>query len=124
MDTRDDYQQELEYLLEYARQDWLGFSVISGTVGSLLGKGAPWSELRSLTLRIVVDLYRDGARPGALTASDSHPIGYWNTDEAGLVRKIDQALEAKGELPDSGDICWFTVPSAEEIATLPFLRSG
>lgn len=37
MVIQDAYRRELKYLIQYAHDDRLGLSVISGAVGSLLG---------------------------------------------------------------------------------------
>src|SRR4051794_12386007 len=110
MVNQDAYRRELEYLSQYAHDDWLGFSVVSGAVGSLLGRGATFEEQLGLLLRIVADLYDAGARPGNLTQSEQDPFLPWNSDKSGVLARIAAEVDAHSRLPDSGDICWFTVP--------------
>lgn len=110
MGTRDDYERELQYLLDYARDDWVGFSVISGTVASLLGKGATRQELVSLALRVIGDLYDRGVRAGDLTSSEAHPFSPWSTEKQGTLDRVESEMRKLPGLPDSGDVCWFTVP--------------
>ncbi|GAA3125071.1 hypothetical protein [Streptomyces goshikiensis] len=104
------YRRELEYLSRYAHDDWLGCSVVSGTVGGLLGRGAPFEEQLALFLRIAGDLYDAGARPGDLTESERDPFLPWTTDRADGLARIEAEVGAHRRLPDSGDVCWFTVP--------------
>ncbi|WP_051832899.1 hypothetical protein [Streptomyces katrae] len=108
--NQEAYRRELEYLSQYAHDDWVGFSVVSGAVGSLLGRGATFEEQLALLLRIVAALYDAGARPGDLTESEQDPFLPWNADEAGALARIAAEIDAHSQLPDSGDICWFTVP--------------
>lgn len=105
-----DCDREIGYLLEYARDDWLGFSVISGAVAILLGKGATRQELTSVTLRVVGDLYDRGVRAGDLTASEVRPLSPWHADKQETLDRIELAMRKLPGMPDSGDICWFTVP--------------
>lgn len=104
------YEDEFKYLLEYAHDDWLGFSVISGAVASILGKGASQSQLRELAVCLIGDLYDRGVRAGDLTSSDAHPFAPWGTAKGGTLDRIRSEMAKLPGLPDSGDICWFTVP--------------
>ncbi|MFD7262316.1 hypothetical protein [Streptomyces sp. NPDC059874] len=110
MVNQEAYRRELEYLTQYTHDDWVGFSVVSGAVGSLLGRGASFEEQLALLLRIVGDLYDAGARPGELTESDLDPFLPWKSDKAEALARIEAEVGAHSRLPDSGDICWFTVP--------------
>lgn len=110
MDTSGDYDTEIRYLLGYARDDWLGFSVISGAVASLLGKGATRQELTSMTLRIVSDLYDGGVRAGDLSASEAHPFSPWGAEKQEILERVESDMRKLSGMPDSGDICWFTIP--------------
>ncbi|MFC9293855.1 hypothetical protein ACFTWH_08810 [Streptomyces sp. NPDC057011] len=104
------YRRELDYLSQYAHHDWLGFSVVSGAVGGLLGRGASFQEQLALLLRIVAELHDAGVRPGDLTESDQDHFLPWNADKAAALARIEAEVDAHSRLPDSGDICWFTVP--------------
>lgn len=110
MVNEDAYRRELEYLIQYAHDDWLGFSVISGSVGSLLGRGATFQEQLTLLLRIVGDLYDAGARAGDLTESTRDPFLAWRMEKAEVLARLAAEVQAHSRLPDSGDVCWFTVP--------------
>ncbi|MFF4445952.1 hypothetical protein [Streptomyces sp. NPDC001502] len=110
MVQQEAYRRELEYLIQYAHDDWLGFSVVSGSVGSLLGRGASFEAQLGLLLRIVGDLYDAGARAGDLTESTREPFLQWRADKAEVLMRIAAEAEPHSRLPDSGDVCWFTVP--------------
>ncbi|MBT2441809.1 hypothetical protein J7E93_17165 [Streptomyces sp. ISL-36] len=100
----------MEYLVQYAHDDWLGFSVVSGSLGSLLGRGASFQEQLALLLRIVGDLYDCGVRAGELTASTCEPFLPWRMEKADVLARIAAEVQQQARLPDSGDLCWFTVP--------------
>lgn len=104
------YRDELEYLTRYAHDDWIGFSVVSGSVGGLLGRGAPFDAQVDLLLRIIGDLYDAGVRAGELTESAEKPFLPWRLEKAGALARIAAEVRRLARLPDSGDVCWFTVP--------------
>ncbi|WP_432010732.1 hypothetical protein [Streptomyces cucumeris] len=104
------YGEEFNYLLEYAHEDWVGFSVISGAVAGILGKGAGQPQLREMAIRLIGDLYDRGVRAGDLTSSDTHPFTPWGATKAETLDRIRSEMAKLPGLPDSGDICWFTVP--------------
>ncbi|MGW5422687.1 hypothetical protein [Streptomyces sp. NPDC003943] len=108
--NEDAYRSELSYLAQYAHDDWLGFSVVSGSVGSLLGRGASFDEQLTLLLRIVGDLYDADARAGELTESPEEPFVPWRLEKADTLARIATEVRRLSRLPDSGDVCWFTVP--------------
>jgi len=109
MPTEEEYGEEFSYLADYVHEDWLGFSVITGTVGKLLGKGHTMEERKRLTLRIVGDLLDLGAKAGDLTADPEKPFVPWDTDRAATLSRIGSEMESLGHSPESGDICWITV---------------
>ncbi|WP_328945698.1 hypothetical protein OG259_33915 [Streptomyces sp. NBC_00250] len=108
--NQDAYRSELEYLTRYAHDDWIGFSVVSGSVGSLLGRGASFQEQLTLLLRIIGDLYDAGVRAGELTESAAEPFLPWPLEKADALGRIAAEVRHLSQLPDSGDICWFMVP--------------
>jgi hypothetical protein len=58
MYSEEEYREEFSYLAQYVEDDWLGFSVITGVVARLLGRGYDLEQEHELTMRIVRDLIR------------------------------------------------------------------
>lgn len=108
--TEQQYQDTLTYLGRYIHDDWLGFSVLIGSAGELLGPGAADQDYRDLSLRIVEDLLSRGAVAGDLTASDSDPFEPWRLDRDATLTRMRNEIARIDHLPESGDIGWLTVP--------------
>lgn len=109
MFSEEDYRQEFSYLAEYVEDDWLGFSVITGTVGKLVGEGASVEQQNRLTLRIVGELLDLGAQAGDLSDDQDQPFKPWSSNKTETLLRIESELESLGHAPDSGDICWITL---------------
>lgn len=108
--TEQQYQDTLTYLEGYVHDDWLGFSVLVGSAGQLLGPGAGDQDYCDLSLRIVDDLLARGAVAGDLTASDSAPFEPWGLDRETTLMRMRHEIATMNHLPESGDIGWLTVP--------------
>lgn len=104
-----DYKSELVYLTDYARQDWLGFSVIAGSAAKLLGSQYTPDREREVTLSLIERLLDSGVQAGDLTADPDRPFIPWHFDKSDALRRIEREMDKLGRLPDSGDICWFTI---------------
>ena len=106
MATEDKYEGEMTYLAQYVVDDWLGFSVIGGSVSTILGAGATAEHRLELTMRIAADLLQQGAQAGELTASGFEP---WPLSIEESLSEISRRLHDLDGPADSGDVCWFTV---------------
>jgi hypothetical protein len=109
MDTS--YDEHLEYLLNYAEEDWVGLSVVNGVVGAVAGKGATLDAMKAVMITVIGDLIDRGAVPGNLTERDPGFEPWPGTKEQRLDR-IAAKIEALGRLPETGEICWIHNPSA------------
>jgi hypothetical protein len=106
---QESYEEALAYLTDYVNEDWVGFSVLTGTAAQLLGAGADEESLRLMLLRLVDELLQRGARAGDLTG-DPEPFRPWDLDRAGTLDRIRREMEALGAPAESGDIAWLTAP--------------
>lgn len=100
-----EYQGELAYLIAYCEDDWLGFSVITGSAATMLGSDYSISAERELCLCLIEDLQAAGAHAGDMTSDRDHPFAPWPLDKRGSLSRIRHKMEVLGRSPDSGDIC-------------------
>jgi hypothetical protein len=104
--TSEQYQERLDYLTQYAEDDWVGFSPITGAASKLLGSDYSVPAERELTLELIHDMLENGARAGDLTADPDHPFVPWDMDNDAALERIRRDMEALGHSPDSGEIGW------------------
>ncbi|GGT42858.1 hypothetical protein GCM10014713_40770 [Streptomyces purpureus] len=56
------------------------------------------------------DLYDAGVRAGELTEPTEEPLLPWHLEKADALARIAAEVRHLSRLPDSGDVCWLTVP--------------
>ncbi|MEV4144325.1 hypothetical protein AB0J40_11685 [Amycolatopsis sp. NPDC049691] len=105
------YQEDLDYLLDYAREDWVGLSPVGAVAGALAGKGATFDQLTSALLAVIGDLSDRGAVPGDLVDQDPGFRPWPGTRDEHL-RRIAAEVAALGRLPETGEVAWIHDPSA------------
>jgi hypothetical protein len=109
--SNSSYQDDMDYLLDYAREDWVGMSPVSAVVGAAAGKGATFDELMSTMLAVVGELLECGAVPGDLVDQDQS-FKPWPGAKEEHLRRIEAEITALGRLPESGEVAWIHDPSA------------
>lgn len=101
------YAEEFDYLLEYARTDFVGFHVVTGAAVSILGMEAGDAECRSMILRLVADLFTQGVHPGNFDPRDGS-FAAWDASPDAALRRIVAEMTAMDHLPEAAEICWFS----------------
>jgi hypothetical protein len=104
-----EYRDSLEYLIDYAREDWVGFSVITGDVADLAGSGTSLEERLPFFRKLVSDLLDAGAKIGDFADTEGAPFVAWpGTKEENLDRMEEEIRKLGGAMPQSNDVGWIT----------------
>ena len=106
-DLSKDY---VEYIVGYAREDWLGFSVISPKVARLARDDAPVEDMIPIFRRIISELLAAGAEIGDFADTEGAPFVPWPGTCNDQFARVEQAIRQLGVLPMSGDVGWITFP--------------
>ncbi|MEV7549969.1 hypothetical protein AB0N89_10125 [Amycolatopsis sp. NPDC089917] len=102
-------EEDLEYLLAYAREDWVGLSVIAAVAGAKAGEGATFAETTSVLLSVVDALIDHGAVPGDLLGEDRDFVA-WQGSKSQVLARLACEIKALGEMPSTGEVCWIHRP--------------
>jgi hypothetical protein len=95
------YQDYLEYLVDYAHEDWLEFSVISPKVARVAADDASFEELILVFRKMISDLLDAGAKIGDFAVSEGAPfVGWPGTKEENLASQ-EKMNEIEQKLTDS-----------------------
>jgi hypothetical protein len=102
------YQDSFDYILDYAREDWVGFSVITGHVASLLDEHASLEELIPFFRKLVSDLLDAGAKIGDFADTEGAPFVAWPGTKEENLDKMETEIRKLGVMPQSADVGWIT----------------
>lgn len=109
MSSQASYREELDYIADYGREDWVGMSALTPVAVADAGKGANFETQLDTLLNLVGDLIDRGVLPGDLFDEEPGFIA-WSGDKRQLVARLSDEVRALGYLPDSGEVCWFHTP--------------
>ncbi len=110
MTNTPEYATELQYLVDYAKADWVGFSPIVGAASSLTKSDYTREKLTTKIMELVTDLLDSGAMAGDLTASETEPFVAWPVSRENAIRRIETEMRNLPDFPNSGEICFFAIP--------------
>lgn len=101
-------REDLEYLLQYAQDDWVGLSVLVAKSGHVLGKGASDEQILEVMLSTISELIDHGAVPGDLV-DQSPGFAAWAGSKSDRLSRIRAAVQQLGRLPYTGEVCWIHI---------------
>ncbi|RSN17164.1 hypothetical protein DMC63_21115 [Streptomyces sp. WAC 05977] len=101
----------LESLLDYAREDRVGLSVVVAVAGAKAGEDATFAEKTAVLLSVVGDLMDRGAVPGDLVGADRDFVA-WPGSKAAVLSRLACEVKALGEEAATGELCWIHDPAA------------
>lgn len=103
------YQEDFQYLLEYAEDDWMPISTVSAVAASHADAHASFAKKVDTLVTIVGELIDHGALPGEIIANDPG-FAPWVGSREQLLDRFRSEVVALGRLPDIGEICWIHIP--------------
>jgi len=106
LDLEEKYRDAYDYLLDYAHEDWVGFSVISGHVASLTGSGVSLEARVPVFRKLISDLLDAGVSIGDFESSKEAPFVAWKGAKEDHLARVVKEIRELGKMPMSGDIGW------------------
>ena len=103
-------EEDFDYILQYAKDDWVGLSVLVAEAGHVLGKGATNEQILEVMLSAISDLIDCGAVPGDLS-EESPGFVAWAGSKEERISRIRNEVHRLGRLPYTGEVCWLHKPT-------------
>ncbi|MFI7123659.1 hypothetical protein [Amycolatopsis sp. NPDC049868] len=103
-------EDELEPLLKYAREGWVGLSVVVVVAEMKAGRGATFTEMTAALLSVVGMLIDRGAVPGDLVGEGPCFVA-WSGSRSEILGRLSCEIKTLGEIPATGEVCWIHDPA-------------
>lgn len=106
--TPDDlFNEELEYLHQYARKGVLYFIPLWDSAETLAGEGAPVACIREIALALIGTLIDRGVQIGEISRQADRDIEPWNDEKGIILSRVDEGMKHRKDPLDFVDICGF-----------------
>lgn len=103
----DLFDEELEYLYEYARKGLLYFIPLWDSAETLAGEGAPVARVREVALELIGALIDRGVRVGEISRQAGRDLDLWDDEKDLILSRIDEGMKSREDPLDFVDICGF-----------------
>ncbi|WP_206503209.1 hypothetical protein [Streptomyces chrestomyceticus] len=107
MSTEDVYEEELEYLVEYAEMTPVYFIPVRDAAKNIAGKERTETQLQSITLQLISDMLDRGVQVGDLGSHEDEDFVPWNLSRDQALQKIASEMKQYDDPLDFVNICWF-----------------
>jgi len=103
------YQENLDYLSEYARDDWVPIHNVFVSASNTIGAGASLEEITDFAGTMLRDLFQRGVLLGDLT---EHGSGFqpWNGTQDEWLTRVRDDVKARQDIPEPGELAWMHIP--------------
>ncbi|MGW2398602.1 hypothetical protein ACWCYY_18815 [Kitasatospora sp. NPDC001664] len=101
------YQDELDYLVAYARDAPVYFFVVRGAAETLAGHGTHEDVIRALTVRLIGDMMDRGVAVGDLGGETGIEVEPWPLSKGDTLERIRREMNELDACDAFIRICWF-----------------
>jgi len=105
--SNDPFEEELEYLYEYAKKGLLYFIPVWDSAETLAGRGVPVPQTRQIALDLIGALIDRGVRVGKISQREDRDIEPWDDDKGAILSRIEEGMKQADDPLDFVDICGF-----------------
>jgi hypothetical protein len=105
----DKYQEDLDYLAEYAREDWVPIHNVFVSASGILGAGASLEDITDMADTLLSELFARGVQLGDLVkhAPDFLP---WSGTRQDWLARVRADIKARQDIPAPGELAWLHIP--------------
>ncbi|MGW8327833.1 hypothetical protein ACWGLE_08050 [Streptomyces sp. NPDC055897] len=101
------YQEELDYLVEYARKSPVYFTIVWDAAESIVGDEAVEEQVRKTALKLIGDMIDRGVKLGDMSHHEGESVIIWELSRAEAVQRVAERMEKYSDPLDYVYICWF-----------------
>ncbi|MGW4901390.1 hypothetical protein ACWEO9_18480 [Streptomyces albidoflavus] len=104
-----DFQESLEYLVEYARSTFIAFDSVWDCAEEVAGFGSPFGDLRRNSIDLVSGMIDSGVTVGYLSKVSGQDLIPWDGSKVNILARIGRDIDRVADPREFINICWFIV---------------
>ncbi|MFJ5673592.1 hypothetical protein [Streptomyces sp. NPDC093097] len=108
MEDAEEYAEEVEYLVDYARMTLLNFHPVWDSAEGLAGDGASVEVVMDVTLRLISDMLDHGVILGDMSSRPDEGFMPWDTAKDESLRRVSERMRRHPNRSDFLKVCWFS----------------
>ncbi|MCW7947417.1 hypothetical protein AAW14_37210 [Streptomyces hygroscopicus] len=101
------YGEELDYLVNYARESLVYFDIVRDAAENIAGSGSTESQIQQATLKLISDMIERGVKVGDPSSNSDEDLTPWNMPKGEVLNRITKEMAMRDDPSDFIDICWF-----------------
>ncbi|MFE7136066.1 hypothetical protein ACFVIM_35000 [Streptomyces sp. NPDC057638] len=109
------YQEELDYLVQYARTSLLHFIPLRDAAENVTGGDGSEADIQAATVRLVGDMIDQGVAVGDLSPREGEEFLPWNVSKGEALARIAEGMRTREDPLDFMDICWFLAEERSDL---------
>ncbi|WP_371790382.1 hypothetical protein OG285_05840 [Streptomyces sp. NBC_01471] len=108
------YESELAYLVQYAEQTSVYFTILWDAAETVADDGSSVPEVQKAALSLVGDMLDRGIRAGDMSPQEGEEVVPWDLSREGVLHRIEREMQMYDDPYDYIKICWFSAPKSTE----------
>lgn len=108
--TGKQYDDELDYLVQYARMAPVYFTPVRDAAETVAGERSTEAEVQKATLKLIGDMLDQGIKIGDMSPREGESVIPWNLTRDQSLRKVAEEMRRYDDPLEFVNICWFVAP--------------
>ncbi|MEU5126611.1 hypothetical protein [Streptomyces mobaraensis] len=113
MSKESGYEEELTYLIEYARMSPVYFTPVRDAAEAVAGPEATEEQIQEMTVKLIGDMLNRGVRIGDMSPVPGEMVVPWELSHDEALRKVADKMQRIGDPLNFVHICWFDFPAGD-----------
>ncbi|KOT79199.1 hypothetical protein ADK70_31445 [Streptomyces rimosus subsp. pseudoverticillatus] len=108
MSTDNVYDEELNYLIEYAEMSPVYFIPVRDAAEKIAGKDSTEPQVQAITLQLIGDMLDRGVQIGDMSPREDEAFVPWGLPREQALHRVATEMQQYEDPLDFVKICWFS----------------
>ncbi|GAU65083.1 putative hypothetical protein [Streptomyces sp. NBRC 110611] len=102
------YEEELDYLVEYAEMSPVYFNPVRDAAEGIVGKGGTEDQVQAVTLKLIGDMLDRGVKIGYISPREGEYFVPWGISRDEALQRVATEMKQYENPLEFVKICWFS----------------